>query len=87
MNRNLSRRVEVLFPIEDPKLVRRIKDDILDAYLADNTKARRLKGDGTYVRSKPGGSGEQKRPWNVQEQLIRRRLPEKEKAASGTGKR
>jgi polyphosphate kinase len=87
MNRNLSRRVEVLFPIEDPKLVRRIKDDILDAYLADNTKARRLKGDGTYVRSKPGGSGEQKRQWNVQEQLIRRRLPEKEKAASGTGKR
>jgi len=87
MNRNLSRRVEVLFPIEDPKLVRRIKDDILDAYLADNTKARRLKSDGTYVRVKPGGSGEQKRVWNVQEQLIRRRLPEKEKAASGTGKR
>ena len=50
MPRNLNRRVEVLFPIEDPKLVRRIKDEILETYLADRTGARIMRSDGTYLR-------------------------------------
>jgi polyphosphate kinase len=49
MHRNLSHRVEIIFPIESPKLVRRVKE-ILDVYLADEAKTRQLQSDGTYVR-------------------------------------
>lgn len=51
--RNLDRRVEILFPIEDTRLVHHIRDDILKIYLADNVKARLLQPDGTYVRIQP----------------------------------
>jgi polyphosphate kinase len=51
MYRNLSRRVELIVPIKDPKLKDRLKA-ILDAYLADTVNARQLKPDGTYVRVK-----------------------------------
>ncbi len=49
MNRNLDRRVEVLFPVEDDKLKERIKEQ-LNVYLNDNVKARKLNMDGTYSR-------------------------------------
>jgi len=52
MTRNIDRRVEVLFPIEDPRLVKIVSDDILKAYLMDNVKARVLLPDGTYERVK-----------------------------------
>jgi polyphosphate kinase len=50
MRRNLSHRVEILFPVASPKLVRRLKD-ILDLQLADERKSHRLQSDGHYVRS------------------------------------
>jgi polyphosphate kinase len=50
MHRNLSHRVEIIFPVESPRLVRRLKE-ILDIYLSDQAKARRLKSDGSYTRS------------------------------------
>jgi polyphosphate kinase len=53
MDRNLSRRVEVVFPILEPKLKTRIIDEILAITLADNVKARLLQPDGSYVRIKP----------------------------------
>ena len=53
MPRNLSRRVEVLFPVEDRKLIRRLRDEILGTYMADNVKGRRMEPDGTYVRLQP----------------------------------
>jgi polyphosphate kinase len=53
MPRNLNRRVEVVFPVENPKLIRRLRDEILALYLADNVKARRMQSDGTYVRQHP----------------------------------
>ncbi len=53
MPRNLDRRVETLFPIQDPRLVRSLRDHILATYLADTVKARRLRADGTYERVKP----------------------------------
>jgi polyphosphate kinase len=53
MPRNLSRRVEVVFPVEDAKLIRRVKDEILATYMADNVKARRMQSDGTYARLQP----------------------------------
>jgi polyphosphate kinase len=53
MPRNLSRRVEVVFPVENPKLIRRLRDEILATYIADNVKARREESDGKYVRVHP----------------------------------
>jgi polyphosphate kinase len=52
MTRNIDRRVEVLFPLQDQRLVRLVRDDILKTYLADNVKARILQADGTYERAK-----------------------------------
>ncbi|MHB8063059.1 MAG: RNA degradosome polyphosphate kinase [Ruminiclostridium sp.] len=49
MERNLDRRVELMFPIQDEDLKKRQKS-ILDIYLNDNVKARELKADGRYVR-------------------------------------
>jgi polyphosphate kinase len=48
MPRNFHRRIEVLFPIEDGILRDRLKRDILDVCLADNTKAKFLAADGSY---------------------------------------
>lgn len=53
MNRNLDRRVETLFPIEDAQLRLRIRDQILGIYLRDNVRARQLTPDGTYRRLTP----------------------------------
>lgn len=50
MPRNLYERVEVLAPIRDTLLRERIRREILEAYLADNVKARCLQKDGTYRR-------------------------------------
>ena len=57
MPRNLNRRVETLFPVEDADLALRIRDEILTAYLLDNVKARRMMPDGTYKRV-PHGEGQ-----------------------------
>ena len=51
MPRNFVRRVEVLFPIEDIELRRRIIDEILGTQLADNVKAFHLRSDGVYHRA------------------------------------
>jgi polyphosphate kinase len=53
MRRNLSRRVEVLFPVRDPALVRHLRDVVLGTYLADNVRARRMRPDGGYDRVRP----------------------------------
>jgi len=54
MPRNLFRRIEVVFPIEDGNLRERIIGEILAVTLADNVKARFLRADGTYQRVKVG---------------------------------
>jgi polyphosphate kinase len=53
MTRNLDYRVEVLFPVEDERLIRHLRDEVLATYLADNVKARRLQADGTYTPRQP----------------------------------
>ncbi len=53
MDRNLSRRVEVVWPVEQEDLKRRLICEILAISLADNTKARALLSDGTYRRVVP----------------------------------
>ena len=75
MPRNLNRRVELLFPVEDPDLRRRIRDEILAIYLVDNVKARRMAPDGSYKRV-PRREGE--KVHNSQEILlgpVPRKLP------------
>ena len=52
MPRNLFRRVEVVFPVRDAGLRKRVTDEILPAYLADCVKARVLGSDGVYTRAK-----------------------------------
>lgn len=46
--RNLFRRIEVVFPVEDGILRERIINEILNRTLADNVKARILSSDGSY---------------------------------------
>ena len=58
MPRNFRRRVEILFPIEDPRLQNRIIDGILGVALIDNVKARELQPDGIYRRVAPARAGE-----------------------------
>ncbi len=53
MRRNLDYRVEVLFPIEDPRIRSWLRDGILELQLRDNVRARVLQRDGTYVRLTP----------------------------------
>lgn len=53
MPRNINRRVEVLFPAQDQRIIRYLRDEVLATYLADNTKARLMQTDGSYVRLRP----------------------------------
>jgi len=54
MQRNLDRRLELLFPIKDGRLKKRLID-ILKIYFKDNTQSEILQSDGSYIpRSKKG---------------------------------
>jgi polyphosphate kinase len=75
MPRNLYERVEVIFPVKDELLRERIHQEILEAYLADNVKARILQNDGSYVRTWQA-QGKRKPPaasaaFNAQEFFLR----------------
>jgi polyphosphate kinase len=48
MGRNLNHRVELLFPVENKRLLKRLREDILQTYLADNRNARNMLPDGTF---------------------------------------
>jgi polyphosphate kinase len=66
MPRNLVERCEVAFPVTQADLHKRLRDEILAAYLADNTKARLLQPDGEYVRAPRVGE-----PFSAQDHLMR----------------
>jgi polyphosphate kinase len=53
MERNFFRRIELCFPVNDRKLKRRVIDEGLNAYLADNVEAWEMDGDGVYAVAKP----------------------------------
>jgi polyphosphate kinase len=53
MDRNLSRRVEVVFPIETPELKQRLIEEILATSMGDNQKSRELLPEGGYRRILP----------------------------------
>jgi len=68
MPRNLDGRVEVLFPVEDPWLRPRLRDNILFTHLRDTHCAQRLLPDGSYERLRPeSGAGR-----NTQQEMIDR---------------
>ena len=58
MPRNLDKRVEILFPVEDEELKKEVIH-LLDIQFADNTKSRVMQPDGTYIIPKLA-SGEKK---------------------------
>lgn len=53
LERNLLRRVETCFPIIDPVIAERVRQETLDNYLADNTSAWELQDDGSYHQLAP----------------------------------
>ena len=79
MPRNLDRRVELMFPIQQQDLKEKVIE-IMRAQMADNQKARLLKQDGTYERVAAGRS----EPLRVQEYLYQRSVEEQERIRSLT---
>ncbi|MGA7156603.1 MAG: polyphosphate kinase 1 [Acidobacteriaceae bacterium] len=55
MTRNLYERCEVVFPVVNPALKHRLRDEILGSYLRDNLKARLMRSDGSYERAPRNG--------------------------------
>jgi polyphosphate kinase len=68
MSRNLERRVEIMFPVQDEK-IRNELWETLNAYFQDNCQARVLDSGGAWTRLSPA-SGEA--PFRVQKELLSR---------------
>ncbi len=66
MSRNLNDRVELLFPVDEPAHIARLKA-LLDLFLQDNQKAYAMGNDGTYRRAE-----KRVRPISGQEELLQR---------------
>ena len=79
MPRNLDRRVELMFPVQQQDLKKKVIE-IMRAQMSDNQKARLLKQDGTYERVAAGRS----EPLRVQEHLYQRNIEEQERIRSLT---
>lgn len=73
MPRNLDRRIELMFPIEDKEIKREIID-LLGLYFKDNEQAWTLHSDGKYRKEEPEG----KKRFKVQQYLCQK-AKEKEK--------
>ena len=69
MPRNLNSRVEVIFPVGDPDLIKIVRDSILGTYLKEQAKARHMLPDGKYLRDQNAGK---KNAFNSQEIFIAR---------------
>ncbi|HII98183.1 MAG TPA: RNA degradosome polyphosphate kinase, partial [Methanoregula sp.] len=67
---NLDKRVEILFPVEDPAIRTAITASILPVQLGDNVKIRILDADRTYSRYVPGTATV---PLNAQGWLVEHR--------------
>ena len=57
MPRNLDRRVEAVTPVEEPSLLKELKD-MLETMLTDNRQAWELAADGTFTQRTPGNNGD-----------------------------
>jgi polyphosphate kinase len=54
MPRNLDRRVEIFFPVENPKLRDQIRHEVVAPVRSDNSQAYEMNPDGSYTRRAPG---------------------------------
>ncbi|HEY2817908.1 MAG TPA: RNA degradosome polyphosphate kinase, partial [Casimicrobiaceae bacterium] len=69
MGRNMFRRIEVAFPVQDAELKRRVIDEGLDVYLSDNCDAWDLGADGKWTQRKPHA---RERAVSAQNDLLKR---------------
>src|SRR5438105_2810977 len=69
MGRNMFRRIEVAFPVVDAALKRRVVEEGLDVYLADNCDAWELAADGQWAKLKARG---RERAVSAQNELLKR---------------
>lgn len=51
MPRNLNQRVEVLFPVQAPEMIRHLREDVLEVYLREDIQAWIMQPDGSYERT------------------------------------
>jgi polyphosphate kinase len=72
MPRNLERRVELMFPVQDEKIRVELLD-MLNAYFKDNCQAKTLNASGTWTRLVPH-AGE--KPFRVQKDMLSRAMRE-----------
>ena len=73
MPRNLDRRLEIMFPIED-KENKREMGELLKLYFKDNVKTWQLQPNGSYKKIEPGT----KKKFRVQEYLCKKALEQEE---------
>ena len=72
MPRNFQRRVEVMFPVEDPAIRARILEEVLGLGFKDNVKSRQLTVDGSYLPAPLQLDGQTVRSQVLQLELARR---------------
>ena len=82
MPRNLNRRVEVLFPVNSEKLVRRLRQEILQQYLADDSSSRLMQSDGSY-RPKPRHGRLNSQAWFLAQHAMRNAVVMPDTGANG----
>lgn len=80
MPRNLYRRVETCFPIEQPALQERVVNEGLLAYLDDNAEAWMLQSDGRYEKCEPLGEA----PRAAQQILLRKHAAQRTSSSNPT---
>ncbi len=80
MPRNLFKRIEVVFPIEDGVLRDRLISEILELQLGDNVKARWLQPDGAYARPTARAEGKRR---SSQDEFMALAIRESEKNGKG----
>jgi polyphosphate kinase len=66
MDRNFFRRIESCFPVEDPKLRKRVIQEGLKPYLRDNKQAWEMLPDGSYRRH----ASRRAKPYSAQTELL-----------------
>ena len=79
MNRNLDRRIELMFPILDKAAFEDVKS-ILDTYFADNTSAMELQANGSWT---PVERGKKEEAVRAQEVLYKKYKLLEEKKPKG----
>ena len=90
MRRNLDRRIEVLAPVESPKLVEHIRDRILYTCLKDNVQSWDMDASGNYTRRQvqKGQKAFDSQKWFMShpasKDIVSAAIPAKAKAAAKT---